>query len=159
MVTPTPDSRLSPRRAARVAPRRSRVALASCLCLSLLGTALSLPALGEEAGAPLRLAQNRSQPIDGTWRLIGEGQRIRIHNGRSFDGRTGQPLGREIVETGRGSYSLFDLKCECQATMSLTAGGRLSGVSHTADGAVPWELEPIRLQDPAWFEELVLGLG
>lgn len=151
MVFPTSlCSPLAPRPAG---PRRRAAAV---LCALLL-----LPAspAWAQADAPVRAAQGTLLPIDGTWRILGDGRRVRIHNGRSFDGRTGQPLAREIRETGRGSYALFDLNCECEATMSVTAKGTLMGVANSATGAVPFEMEPIRLQDRAWFDELLEDRG
>lgn len=137
-------------------------ALAAAVALAILCAAGALRPAGEAraAAGSQRLAQvAHSLPIDGTWRLVGQKTRVRIHNGRGFDGRVGTPLSRDIRETGRGRFSLFDLTCNCKAQMALTAEGTLAGISHTPGGAVSWELEPIRLRDRGWFEDLLLGLG
>ncbi|GAB5375357.1 MAG: hypothetical protein AcusKO_18190 [Acuticoccus sp.] len=157
-VPPMLDSMLI--RLAR-APSPARV-LVPIVALAFVCAAGALRPAGEAQAADgaVRVAQGaRALPIDGTWRLVGQNQRVRIHNGRGFDGRIGTALSRDIRETGRGRFSLFDLKCNCRAQMSLTVEGTLAGISYTLAGAVPWELEPIRLRDRGWFEDLLLGLG
>jgi len=106
------------------------------------------------AGSSVILVQGAALPIDGLWYLPGENRRIRIRGGRSVDADTRQPLGRNIRQTGPARYSLFDIRCNCPAEMTLTVEGTLAGRS----GAFGWEITPVRLRDPDWFEETRLGL-
>ncbi|PLX39478.1 MAG: hypothetical protein C0606_02905 [Hyphomicrobiales bacterium] len=128
------------------------------VALALSGLVATAPAALAEpfpAEGLILVAGEAQSPIDGTWRLRGKGTVISIRGSRSFDADTGQPLGRDIRQSGPASFKLFDIACNCRATMKITAEGTLSGISHSIVGPVGWELKPLDLVDPGWFDETV----
>ncbi len=137
--------------------RSARAVLAAGMALLAVGAvrpshALDAPAVGSSV---VRVQGAKALPIDGIWYLRSENRRVLIRNGRGVDADTGQPLSRNIRQTGPASFSLFDIRCNCPARMALTVEGSLMGTT----GAVGWEITPVRLHDPQWFDEMRLGLN
>jgi hypothetical protein len=106
-----------------------------------------------------RSYQRGGLPIDGVWILSLDGTRIRIRDGRSYNDKTGAPMGRDIHQTGPGNYALYDLVCRCRANMKLTLDGTLLGVSHSIVGPSRWELHTVHLDHFQRFRDEIHLIG
>lgn len=156
----------SPERQAR---RTVRVTLAAVQLTLLLAVG---PASAQMANVPqipaflpmmTSVPASEPLPIDGTWSISTIGKRVRIEGGRAYavdpwvhmfvlKVQPGMVVIKDVRAAGPGSFAGADLPLMGGWQASIGAGGVLD-VTVASMIPVRYQLIPMQLDNPAWFEE------
>jgi len=110
---------------------------------------------------------SEAQPIDGIWTISSIGKRIRIEGGRAYAVdpwvhmfvlkiQPGMVVLKDIRPAGHGSYAGSDLPLMGAWNATIGIGGTLD-VQVTGMIPARYQLLPMQLDNPAWFQESTSG--